>query len=373
MGQPATAGTAQPVASSKSSSTKAVVVLPAGFFGDLISNFAGTIGEVAGGAFGASGTGRQVGEALSPIAKLLPFTVIPPSVAPQSAGPKSDQQGPDQAMVVVPAGFLGGLLGGIGGNVLGGVVGGWLGNSQTGGDIGSAAGGILGGLLPFQVLPTALAPQSVGPDGQPKQQQMIVVPAGFFGDLLSGVARTIASSTDNSTVSTIAGIGSQLSSLLPFQEVPPSLLPQSAGPGGTAGSSAQDKMIVVPAGFLGNMLSGLAETVGAAVGGALGNAQTGQAVGAAAKPLLELLPFHTVPPQLAPQSTGPNNGSQQDLMVVPAGLFGGLLSSFAGAIGGAIGSIAGDSQTGQAFGNAAAPFLNLLPFSVVAPRSATAS
>jgi hypothetical protein len=348
-----------------------VVVLPAFFVGDLLSKFSGTIGEFAGDVFGNAALGKQVGNAASPLLKLLPFSVVPPSVNPASAGPGGGG-GSSETLVVVPAGFIGGLLGGIGGNLLGGAIGDFFGDKDTGANVGKAAGGILGGLLPFQVIPPQIAPQSVGPGGQPTEEPMVVVPAGFFGNLIKGVASTIASISGDSTVQTIANTASSLSDLLPFQDVPPDLVPQSAGPDGKAVDS--ERLIVVPAGFFGNLLSGLADTVGGAIGGVFGDSQTGAAIGAAAKPLLGLIPFHTVPPELVPQSAGPGGagGTQQELMVVPAGLFSGLLSTYAGAIGQYGGGFFGNAGLGKQIGDAAAPLIKLLPFSVQdsAPRSA---
>jgi hypothetical protein len=353
----------------RASSGDKVVVLPASFVGDLLSKFSGTIGEVAGGAFGDAALGRKIGDAASPLLTLLPFSIVPPSVGPASAGPGGDGAGSGEPMVVVPAGFIGGLLGGIGGNLLGGTIGDWLGDKNTGANIGKAAGGILGGLLPFQVVPPQIAPQSVGPGGAATQEPMVVVPAGFFGNLIKGVASTVSTiAGGNSTVSTIANAAAGLSDLLPFQDVPPNLVPQSTGPDGQSADS--ERLIVVPAGFFGNLLSGLADTVGGAIGGAFGDAATGAAIGSAAKPLLGLIPFHTVPPELAPQSAGPDGGGgqQQELMVVPAGLFSGLLSTFAGALN------SGTSYAPPGLGDVAGTLAKLLPFSVqdTAPRSGTA-
>jgi hypothetical protein len=374
---PVSNGTSSTATAPSSTSTRPasydskLVVLPAGFFGDLLSKFSGTIGEVAGGVFGNAALGKQIGDAASPFAKLLPFSVVPPAVNPASAGPGGAGGGSGETLVVVPAGFIGGLLGGIGGNLLGGVVGDWFGNKDAGKTVGSTVGGVLGGLLPFQVVPPQIAPQSVGPGGQPTDEPMVVVPAGFFGNLLKGVATTIAHISGDSTVQTIAGTAAGLSDLLPFHDVPPNLVPQSAGPDGKAGDA--ERMIVVPAGFFGNLLSGLADTVGGAIGGIFGDSQTGAAIGNAAKPFLGLIPFHAVPPELAPQSAGPDGGAKQDeLMVVPAGLFSGLLSSYAGAIGEAAGGYFGSAGLGKQIGNAAAPLIKLLPFSVQdsAPTSA---
>jgi hypothetical protein len=360
----ASTGTSSSATRPRASSSDKVVVLPAFFVGDLLSKFSGAIGEVAGGAFGNAALGKQVGNAASPLLKLLPFSIVPPSVTPASAGPDGGGAGSGDTLVVVPAGFIGGLLGGIGGNLLGGAIGDWFGDKNTGANVGKAAGGILGGLLPFQVVPPQFAPQSVGPGGEATQEPMVVVPAGFFGNLIKGVASTVATiAGGDSTVSTIANAAAGLSDLLPFQDVPPNLAPQAAGPDGQATDS--ERLIVVPAGFFGNLLSGLADTVGGAIGGAFGDARTGAAIGNAAKPLLGLIPFHTVPPELAPQSAGPDGGGQQqELMVVPAGLFSGLLSTYAGAIGQFGGGLLGNAQLGKQIGDAAAPLLKLLPFSV---------
>jgi hypothetical protein len=350
-----------------------VVVLPAGFVGDLLSKFSGTIGEVAGGAFGDAALGRKIGDSAGPLVKLLPFSIVPPSVDPASAGPGGNGAGSGETMVVVPAGFIGGLLGGIGGNLLGGAVGGLFGNKDLGANIGKTAGGLLGGgLIPFQVVPPQISPQSVGPGGAPTDEPMVVVPAGFFGNLIKGVASTVATiAGSDSTVGKVANTAAGLSDLLPFQDVPPDLVPQSAGPDGQPADT--ERLIVVPAGFFGNLLSGLADTVGGAIGGIFGDAKTGAAIGSAAKPLLGLIPFHTVPPELAPQSAGPDGGGQQEeLWVVPAGLFGGLLSTYAGAIGQYAGGLFGNAAVGKQIGDAAAPLVKLLPFSVqdAAPRSA---
>src|SRR3569833_1113906 len=110
-------------AGTRPTSSDKVVVLPAFFVGDLLSKFSGTLGEIAGGAFGDAALGKLVGDAASPLLKLLPFSIVPPSVNPASAGPGGGGGGSSEAMVVVPAGFIGGLLGGIGGNLLGGAIG----------------------------------------------------------------------------------------------------------------------------------------------------------------------------------------------------------------------------------------------------------
>jgi hypothetical protein len=366
-GTPASSG--GPATSYRPPGEDQMALVPAGLVADLLGGLSGTIGEITGGFFGNRQLGKQIGDAASPLIKLLPFQMIPPAVAPMSGGGPAGTaapEGPDEALIVVPAGFVGGLLGGIGGKLLGGVVGGWLGNESTGQTAGGVIGGVLGGLLPFQVVPPALMPQSAGPDGGAPQEPMVVVPAGFFGDLLGGFSGTLGGLIGGKTGQQIGTTAAPFLKLLPFQQVPPDMAPMSTGPGGT---QETERLVVLPAGFFGSLLSGLAGTVGGAVGQIFGDAKTGQAVGNAAAPLLEMLPFHAVPDALVPASsdTGPGTGKDEKLMLVPAGLFGNLLSGYAGAIGGTIGGWLGDAKTGQTIGNAAAPLIKLLPFGTSYP------
>ena len=55
------------------------------------------------------------------------------------------------------------------------------------------------------------------------------------------------------------------------------------------------------------------------------------------------------------------------LIVVPAGLFGNLLSGLAGTIGGAVGGMFGDEETGKAIGEAASGLISMVPFHTVPP------
>ena len=127
-------------------------------------------------------------------------------------------------------------------------------------------------------------------------------------------------------------------------------------------------MIVVPAGFFSSIVGGLAETIGGEVGRWFGDSDTGAAIGGAAGTIIDMLPFHAVPPALLPASVGPGEQDPAEkLMFVPAGLFGNLLSGLAGSVGGAVGEALGSKSTGTAMGNAASPFLKMLPFQVVAP------
>lgn len=354
------------------SSDGTLVVVPAGFIADILGGLSGSIGELTGGYFGKAKLGKDIGDAASPLIKLLPFQVIPAEIAPQSAGPDGQGAvGPAEDLIVVPAGFLGGILGGLGGKLLGGQIDKWLGGSgKTGSTIGSTVAGTLGALLPFQVVPPELTPASAGPDGAAADEPMVVVPAGFFGNLLGGVAGAFGGLVGGKKGRAIGDAAAPfIRQLVPFQQVPPELAPASAGPGETV--SEDDRLIVVPAGFFSSIVGGLASTVGGEIGGWFGQRKTGAALGGVAGKLLEgVLPFHELPPALAPASAGPDgDAADEKLMLVPAGLFGNLLSGLAGVAGGAVGGLFGQAKTGQAIGKAAAPLFGLLPFQVVAPDS----
>jgi hypothetical protein len=366
-GAPVATSAPRPVAPTAPPGDGPLMVVPAGFIGEVLGSLSGTIGEITGGFFGNAPMGKKIGEAAGPLATLLPFTIIPPSVAPQGAGPESaGHGGSSETLVVVPSAFLGGLLGGIGGSLLGGTVGDWLGNKGAGETIGETVGGALGGLLPFSVVPPTVAPASAGPLAGTTQEAMVVVPAGFFGNLLSGLSGTIGDLVGGDTGKSIGDTASPLLKLLPFQTVPPELAPQSAGPDGAAKT---DDLVVLPAGFFGSMLSGLAGTIGSTVGGWLGDSGTGKAIGEGVAPVLDLLPFHAVPSELLPASTGPATTPDpaDQLMLVPAGLFGHLLSGLAGTVGDMI----SDQPIAKTVSGVAGGLLDMLPFHTVAPQSAT--
>ncbi|QGQ19287.1 hypothetical protein GC089_08645 [Cellulomonas sp. JZ18] len=344
------------------------MVVPASFLGDalkgLVSRYVSpTLPAPAGGA------ADQIRRGIERAVGGLPFAVVPQGVQPQSATGPTPTAGTDEDVVLVPAGFLGGLLGGLGGGLLGGTVGKWFGNEQAGSAIGKAAGGVLGGMMPFQVVPPDVVPASAGPDAPAApQEDMVLVPAGFFGNLLGGLAKTVGGMVGGSTGRTIGDTaGTLISRFVPFSEVPPEVVPQSTGPQGT--TAEDERLIVLPAGFFGNLLSGLAGTVGKAIGGALGDARTGEDVGNAVSPILSWIPFQALPSELQPASAVPGTeaGAKEELVLVPAGLFGNLLSGLAGTVGKAIGGAFGDARTGEDVGNAVAPVLRLFPFSVVPP------
>ena len=342
----------------------ALTVVPAGFIADILGGLSGTIGEVTGGFFGNAPLGKQIGKAAQPLVELLPFTLVAPSLMPASTGPGGAGKVPEEAMIVVPNAFLGGILGGIGGNLLGSTVGGWLGDSETGADVGSAVGGFLGGLLPFQVVPPELMPASAGPDAKAptSDEAMVVVPAGFFGNLLSGVASTF-SGIDRGIAGDVAGAASPFLKMIPFQAVPKELAPMTAGPGG---ASKEIEMTVLPAGFFGSLLSGMAESVGGAVGGLFGGERVGAQIGSTVAPIINMLPFHAVPPvALAPQSAGPAGAPQEQMLFVPAGLFGSLLSGWGGTLNSLVSDWSGSPNAGKVAEGLTGIVGDLLPFSVL--------
>ena len=359
-------------ATSHGPSTGPLMVVPASIFGDIVGGLAGTVSEQLGGEwFRDKALGKAVGSAAGRlISHLSPFEILPPQVVAANVGPDNHGAGTGETLVVVPAGFLTGLLGGVGGKLLGGAVSSLFGKKKIGEDIGSAAGGALGSIFgPFQVVPPQVAPQSAGPgDRPPDADAMVVVPAGWLGDLFQGISSSVATTIGGDTGRTVAQVGEGIGKLVPWQALPPELSPASAGPDGTDSS---EEMVVVPAGWLSNIASTFAGTIGSGMGGLLGNAQLGKQVGDAAAPLIKLIPFSTVPEELQPQSAGPGGTPPQDKLVfVPAGLFGGLLGSFGGVLGSCVGDVFGQAKAGAEVGDAVSKLGQFLPFQVLPDGSA---
>lgn len=348
--QPASTPAPRPRGSGSSASDGPLMVVPAGFFGDVIGSLAETIGGGVGQYFGNQELGKAVGGAAGPLIKhFSPFQVLPPTLAPASAGEASS--GSDEAQVVIPAGFLSGLLGGVGGKLLGGAVGSLFGNKDLGATIGGTALGAVGSALgPFSLVPAADSPQ----DGEPT----VLVPAGWLGSLLGGIAGTAGQLIGGDTGGDIGKVaGSIIESVVPWSAVPAELTPASAGP---EGETQKQELVVVPAGWLGSLLSSVSATVGGGVGGLLGHAAAGQQIGEAAKPLLEMLPFSVVPTELQPASATDTKDAGDELVMVPAGLFGGLI----GTLGGLLGSVVG-GKTGTVISGAAELAGKFAPFQVL--------
>lgn len=347
------------------SSQGPLMLVPAGLFGNIVGSLAGTIGEQVGGWFGHKALGKTVGSATGPLIKhFAPFEILPPEVVAASAGPDGQGAGAEETLVVVPQGFLSGLLGGIGGKVIGGAVGDLFGNKKLGKDIGSATGGAMGAVFgPFTVIPPDATPQSS--DTQSAEDNMVLVPAGWLGNLFGGISGGVGQVIGGKTGRTVSQIGGAIGSLVPWQALPSELSPASTGP---EGGAATEELIVVPAGWLSNIASTFAGTLGSYAGRKLlGNAQVGKQLGDAAAPLIRMLPFSVIPDELQPQSAGPQGDNPEDkLVLVPAQMLGGLLGCF----GGVLSSVTSDLEgagTGQSTGG---KLTSLRPFQVL-PDGAT--
>lgn len=109
--------------------------------------------------------------------------------------------------------------------------------------------------------------------------------------------------------------------------------------------------VVAPQGAIGNFLGGIAPSLGTFVGGAFGNQGLGGAIGQGASPFLRLLPF-----QADPMAAAYGGG------LAPQGAFGNWLGGMAPAIGGMVGGAFGNQAFGHAVGQAASPFIRVLPF-----------
>jgi len=193
---------------------------PQGFFGDLVGHLAPTVGGALGGLFGQGATGAQVGNVVSGLSHLIPF----------SAGPQ-----------LAPQGFFGDLVGHLAPTV-GGALGGLLGHGATGAQVGNVVSG-LSHLIPF----------SAGPQ---------LAPQGFFGDLVGHLAPTVGGALGGllghgATGAQVGNVVSGLSHLIPF----------SAGPQ------------LAPQGFFGDLVghagSALSSIVHSPVAGAMAQAAPG--------------------------------------------------------------------------------------------------
>jgi outer membrane lipoprotein SlyB len=117
-----------------------------------------------------------------------------------------------EQLIAVPAGLFGGFLASLAGKAIGGAIGG-----DTGEAIGGTAGGILGSILPFSVIPSGApvsAPKAGGED-------LVAVPAGFFGNLLKSIGGTVGDALGGDTGRAIGDVaGNVLGDILPFSVIP---------------------------------------------------------------------------------------------------------------------------------------------------------
>ena len=231
---------------------------PYGFFGDLISSVAPTVGGWVGGQ-----TGQQVGNVAGQLARYLPF----------SAGPQmAPRPHPAQQPQLAPYGLVGDLI-----SAVAPTVGDWI-----AGDTGRQVGDIAGQFATY--LPFAAGPQ-MAPMPHPAQQPQLA-PYGFFGDLIGQVAPQVGRWVGGQTGQEIAQVAGGLAQrYLPFAAGPQ--LPQAPMP------QPQLAPYGLLGGALGNVLGGIG---GGALGGWLGNRGAGEAIGRAAGSVLGgILPFGAGP------------------------------------------------------------------------------
>ncbi len=239
-----------------------LIAVPAGLFTALLGAVGGAIGRAVGGDTG----GTVGGIAGGIVGSFIPLGVIPPAGArPAGVG---GQQGPaaqgDEPLVVLPAGFFGSLL-----RTVSGAVG-----AHVGGKAGRAIdtiGGTAGDLLPFTVAPP-----------RPGGEELVMVPADFFGSLLGTVSRAVGKHVGGDTGGAIGTIGTAIGDILPFSALPP-----------VASAGAED-LVAVPASLVGSLLGTVGRIAGTRIAG-----RTGGEVGGRIGDLLgKLSPFSIVPPQV---------------------------------------------------------------------------
>ena len=241
----------------------------------------------------------------------------------------------------MPAGLWGSLISIVSkgaGTLIGGQTG------QTISDVGST----VGGFLPFSTVPSGAGPQ--GQAGKPGGgEDLIAVPAGLWGSLISIVSKGAGTLIGGQTGQTISDIGSTVGGFLPFSTVP-----SGAGPQGQAGKpGGGEDLIAVPAGLWGSLISIVSKGAGGLIGG-----QTGQTISDIGSTVGGFLPFSTVPSGAGPQGQARKPGGGEDLIAVPAGLWGSLISIVSKGAGGLIGG-----QTGQTISDIGSTVGGFLPFS----------
>jgi hypothetical protein len=182
---------------------------PQGFFGNFLSGIAPTVG----GLFGQ--TGQQVGQGISPLLRLLPFSADPMMGMGGGGYPGGGQ--------LAPQGFFGNFLSGIAPTV-GGLFG------QTGQQVGQGISPLLR-LLPFSADPT----MGMGGGGYPGGGQL--APQGFLGDLLGNIGAPVGQAIggiwgQGQLGNQVGGLAGQLAQrFLPFS-VDPRVMPYGAGGAG---------------------------------------------------------------------------------------------------------------------------------------------
>jgi hypothetical protein len=186
------------------------------------------------------------------------------------------QAQPEQ-MVLVPQSWFGDIMK-VAAPIAGTVAGTYLGNAQAGQAIGNAAGGVLGTLSAAPQLPA-------GQSAAAQQEQMVLVPQSWFGDIMkvaAPIAGTVAGTYFGNPQAGQA-IGSAAGGVLGTLSAAPQL------PAGQSAAAQQEQMVLVPQSWFGDIMKVAAPIAGTVAGTYFGNPQAGQAIGSAAGGVLGTL------------------------------------------------------------------------------------
>jgi hypothetical protein len=204
---------------------------------------------------------------------------------------------------------------------------------------------------------------------------MVLLPAGWLGHLFGGVARGVGQLVGGETATTVGNIAGDLAErFVPWAALPAGLAPASAGP---AGDQQTEDLVLVPASWFGTIAKTFGGTIGRGIGSWLGNAKMGEQIGDAAGQIIDAIPFSVLPDALQPANlAGADGGSEEDkLVLVPAGVVGGLLGSLGGLFGSAVGGFFGNANVGRQIGDIAGGLAekfvpwSVEPFATVPPNA----
>lgn len=212
---------------------------PQGWFGNIVSHIAPTLGTTIGGIAGNAGLGTTIGNMAGQLGRYLPFSADPVGAAYAQQAQLQQMQ---QAQLA-PQGWFGNIVSHVA-QPLGGMIGGAFGNAGLGNTIGGMAGQ-LGRYIPFSADPVSAAYaqqaaqaqqmqqlQQLQQQQQQQQQQLAqlaqqgqIAPQGWFGNLVSRVAQplggAIGGAFGNAGLgNTIGGVAGQLGRYLPFDVDP---------------------------------------------------------------------------------------------------------------------------------------------------------
>jgi hypothetical protein len=126
---------------------------------------------------------------------------------------------------------------------------------------------------------------------------------------------------------------------------------QPTGQGTGRSDGRGEDLIAVPAGLWGSIIAGLGGAAGHIIGG-----KTGQTISSISQGIGAVSPFSTIPSGAGPQ--GQPGG--EDLIAVPAGLWGSIIAGLGGAAGHIIGG-----NTGQTISSISQTVGAVSPFSII--------